>query len=159
MQVKRQLDAHRSAVEKELKIMIMERDEIERIVKNAQFGEEVTVHVRLADMLKKGIPVPINSAKLKVVLHETFILNLELTKEQIENCNDKYILFSTDESKQYKQELIVSQNYKVIDEKYCLEFEDLKNELNYSLVLKPANSEEEIYFFKNISKKELLKEE
>ena len=63
--------------------MIMERDEIERIVKNAQFGEEVTVHVRLADMLKKGIPVPINSAKLKVVLHETFILNLELTKEQI----------------------------------------------------------------------------
>lgn len=70
-----------------------------------------------------------------------------------------YILFSTDESKQYKQELIVYQNYKVIDEKYCLEFEDLKNELNYSLVLKPANSEEEIYFFKNISKKELLKEE
>ena len=91
-------------------------------------------------------------------MHETFILNLELTKEQIENCNDKYILFSTDESKQYKQELIVSQNYKVIDEKYCLEFEDLKNELNYSLVLKPANSEEEIYFFKNISKKELLKD-
>ena len=50
------LDAHRSAVEKELKIMIMERDEIDRIVKNAQFGEEVTVHVRLADMLKKEFP-------------------------------------------------------------------------------------------------------
>lgn len=138
--------------------MIMEREEIERIVKNAQFGEEVTVHVRLADMLKKGIPVPINCVKIKVVLHETFILNLELTKEQIEACNDKYILFSTDSAKQYEQELIVSKNFKIIDEKYCLEFEDLKNELNYSLVLKPENSEEEIYFFKNISKKELLKE-
>lgn len=136
--------------------MIMEKEEIEKIVKEARFGDEITIHVRLAD-ISKGIPLPINSAKVKIILHNTFILNLELENEQIATCNDKYILFSTDETKQYEQELIVSKNFKIINDRYCLLFEDLIKNLNYSLLLKPANSDMGIYFFKNVPHKDLIK--
>lgn len=92
--------------------MIMEMAKIKEVVENAQFGDEVTIHVRDSD-LNKGIPVPINSAKMKIVIHDTLLINLELHEYEIVGNLDKYTLFSTDESKEYREELVVHDKWKL----------------------------------------------
>jgi hypothetical protein len=136
--------------------MIMEMTEIKEVVENAQFGDEVTIHVRDSD-LSKGIPVPINSAKMKIVIHDTLIINLELHEYEIVGNLDKYTLFSTDESKEYREELVVHDKWKLLDEKYCIEFEGLKKNLNYTLTLNLANSDNIITIFENLSYKDMKK--
>ena len=87
-------------------------------------------------------------------------MNIEEAKKLAELITSTYYVHSIIEKKITILKSLEDKDHFFKDEMLILNeiFEDLKNELKYSLVLKPANSEEEIYFFKNISKKELLKD-
>jgi hypothetical protein len=132
----------------------MTKHEIEKIIKNTKYGEEVILHIKDCDM-KRGIQFSPNCNKCKIVLHATIAIRLEARIfKGMSNNNVQYTLFSTDEDRSYAKTKSISDAFVDGDNNTTLEFEKLNRDLSYSL--KAKTEKEEVYIFENMPYKKLV---
>lgn len=136
--------------------MIMEQDDIDYELKKSKVGDEVVLHVRLSD-LHKGIKLVRMCRTIIFMVHKTIKIELLIDPEDTASFDDKYILFSTDAAQTYYKELTVKDDKIDGDHKITLEYDQVKENLNYSLKIDLGQESEPYFLFENIPYFELVK--
>lgn len=103
----------------------------------------------------------VKSEKSKI-LHipksETIQIELEIDPRDASSYDDKYILFSTDRARTYQKTRTVKDDKIDGDNKITLEYDGVKKDLNYSLIIHLGANDEPFYaLFENMSYHDLIK--
>jgi hypothetical protein len=125
-------------------------------LRNAKFDEEVELHIRSSDLTEKGLKIPANSVRIKLIIHNILTIDLEIDPNDSLAIDDKYILYSTDEEKTYYQELTIKDDKIDGDGKITLEYDGLRENLCYSLKI-DLGQEKSYYLFEEIPYSEMKK--
>ena len=138
-------------VDKEKFMAAMSKEEINDIVKKSKRNDKVTLEVNSFD-LKNGISLKSNrSYTIKVhTIRPSLRIDLEIDPNDSATHDDKYTLFSTDENCSYYKELTVKDDKVDGDNKITLEYDDIIENLNYSLEIDTGAQGLKYFIFEDI---------
>ena len=97
------------------------------------------------------------SSILHISKPETVQIELEIDPKDASSCDDIYVLFSTDKTRMYQQGVTIKDDKIDGDHKITLEFNGIKKDLNYSLIMYLGAKDDPHTLFENLSYHDLIK--
>jgi hypothetical protein len=125
-------------------------------LQNAKFDEVVELHVRSSDLTEKRLKIPAHSVRIKLIIHNILTIDLEIDPNNKDVLDDKYALFSTDNEKTYYKELTVRDDKVNGDNRITLEYDEIRDGLNYSLKIDLGQGKS-YFLFENMAYLEMKK--